>query len=392
MKLVHLNNGFKLLDGAPRLQVGDRVTTSSRIISAVNSDSGKTVGVKGFIFLLQNGKRIPVIEVESSFLYRGRFADFGSTFERRTESDYLVELKTAADVAVLQSKEWFDWLDDANPLAPGTTLIFRSETELRYKSKDTYATVQSTGSVTLASSEGRGQNHAVKVATIEYVSEGLTRGNPVVSYLETHGKALDQISALEKPHTLASSSSQPSIFTTPTSNQSYSTVSGDVNPIHTNPYFSDFAGLPGTITHGMWTSAATRRYVEQIAADNCPERVVSYKANFTAMVLPGSTLAVTLRHTGMHRGNKVIEVSTTDTVTGVKVLAGTAEVAQATTAYVFTGQGSQEVGMGMALYAESEVAKATWDEADRHLGDTYGFSILEIVRKNPLVRFVLSLL
>ncbi len=36
--------------------------------------------------------------------------------------------------------------------------------------------------------------------------------------------------------------------------------------------------------------------------------------------------------------------------------------------------------MGMELYANSAVARAVWDTADAHLGEVYGFSILEIVR------------
>ena len=55
----------------------------------------------------------------------------------------------------------------------------------------------------------------------------------------------------------------------------YAGASGDFNPIHINPYFADFAALPGTITHGMWSSAATRRYVEVVAAQGHPERVIS---------------------------------------------------------------------------------------------------------------------
>ena len=55
-----------------------------------------------------------------------------------------------------------------------------------------------------------------------------------------------------------------------------------------------------------------------------------------------------------------------------KVLLGEAEVEQPTSAYVFTGQGSQEQGMGMDLYASSEVAKEVWDRADKHFMDNYG--------------------
>jgi acyl dehydratase len=38
-----------------------------------------------------------------------------------------------------------------------------------------------------------------------------------------------------------------------------------------NPYFSDFASLPATITHGMWSSAATRHFVESVVAKGHPE-------------------------------------------------------------------------------------------------------------------------
>jgi fatty acid synthase subunit beta len=66
-----------------------------------------------------------------------------------------------------------------------------------------------------------------------------------------------------------------------------------------------------------------------------------------------------------------------------KVVEGTAEVEQPITAYVFTGQGSQEKGMGMDLYDSSPVAKSIWDQADKHFVENYGFSIIDIVRNNP---------
>ena len=45
-------------------------------------------------------------------------------------------------------------------------------------------------------------------------------------------------------------------FNAPLTNKPYSKISGDFNPIHVNPYFSDSASFPATITHGMWSSAA----------------------------------------------------------------------------------------------------------------------------------------
>ena len=82
-----------------------------------------------------------------------------------------------------------------------------------------------------------------------------------------------------------------------------------------------------------------------------------YDVSFVGMVLPGDELKTTVKHIGMRDGNIVIRVSTANQ-RGEKVLEGTAEVAQPTTVYVFTGQGSQEPGMGMDLYNSSPAARA----------------------------------
>eukprot|EP00121_Abeoforma_whisleri_P014187 Awhi_evm1s13082 len=90
----------------------------------------------------------------------------------------------------------------------------------------------------------------------------------------------------------------------------------------------------------MFTSAASRRLVEVFAADNEPKRVVSYKAQFLGMVLPGDKLETKLTHVGMTDGKMIINVDLINQE-GRKVLHGIAHILQPTTAYVFTGQGSQ---------------------------------------------------
>lgn len=155
----------------------------------------------------------------------------------------------------------------------------------------------------------------------------------------------------------------------------------------------------------MWSSAATRRLVEDLVAHGHPERVIAYSCSFLGMVLPGEKLSVSVRHVGMRKGNMVVRISTTND-RGEKVIEGSAEVIQPPTVYTFTGQGSQERNMGMELYATSPAARAVWDAADgqfthqdahenqlmhvtlAHLLSVYGLSILQIVRDNPMERTV----
>jgi len=266
LKLVHLSNGFKMVAGARPLQVGDVCKSEARIASVINSDSGKAVRVKGFV--TRDGE--PVIEVSSSFLYRGRFTDFVNTFEIVEEAPYLVEINKPADVAVLQSKEWFSWDDDTKPLIPGTKLLFKVESELSFKDKATYSNVTVRGSIYV-----RNQlKELIRVASVDYTN-GHSHGNPVVAYLSRHGAPEGGVVKFENGGYSLTSSKVASNFISPSTNEPYSKISGDFNPIHINPYFSDFAQLPGTITHGMWSSAATRKYVENVVAEGRPGRVSS---------------------------------------------------------------------------------------------------------------------
>ena len=173
---------------------------------------------------------------------------------------------------------------------------------------------------------------------------------------------------------------KPLVLKSPASNETYARVSGDYNPIHVSRSFAQYASLPGTITHGMYSSAAVRSLVETWAAENHIGRVRSFHASLVGMVLPDDQLEVKLQHVGMVSGRKIIKVETSNKETEEKVLLGEAEIEQPRTAYVFTGQGSQEQGMGMDLYASSDVAKSVWDRADKHFMDNYGtFSLTHYI-------------
>jgi hypothetical protein len=73
LKLVHLSNGFRMVEGAGPLQVGEVCRAEARIASVTNTKAGKIVKVKGHVYREDK----PVIEVVSSFFYRGRFTNFG---------------------------------------------------------------------------------------------------------------------------------------------------------------------------------------------------------------------------------------------------------------------------------------------------------------------------
>lgn len=266
LQLVHLSNGFRMVEGAKALQVGDVCRAEARIASVTNTDAGKVVKVKGYVHRDGNS----VIGVVSSFLYRGHFTDFEHTFETTEEPDYLVDLPDDAAVGVLQSKEWFEWDDESAPLLAGTALIFRVQSQVTFKDKTSYRDVAVSGSIFVRDQLKR----FVKVGTIDFQQYDC-KGNPVVAYIQRHGVAQGRLTALANDGYSLTTSEDTTIFNSPLTNEPYSKISGDYNPIHINPYFSDYASLPGTITHGLWSSAATRKYVENIVAQGDPRRVLA---------------------------------------------------------------------------------------------------------------------
>jgi fatty acid synthase subunit beta len=208
----------------------------------------------------------------------------------------------------------------------------------------------------------------------------------VLDFLQRKGTPVAEAKKLDNPVLLFNTSQAVQI---PLSNEPYSQFSKDFNPIHISVLFSEYAELPGTITHGMYTSAAVRSLVEQSAAGGDTHRFRRWSCSFVGMVLPGDQLDVQVNQIGLIGGRLLLDVTAINSRTQDPVLRAEAEVDQAPTIYVFTGQGSQSIGMGMESYKSSPAAKKVWDNADRFLLEKFGKLYLTLlVPIFPLPRFL----
>jgi acyl dehydratase len=88
-------------------------------------------------------------------------------------------------------------------------------------------------------------------------------------------------------------------------------LSGDRNPLHSDPSFAAKAGFERPILHGLCTFGFAGRAVLHGVAGSDPDRVRSFEARFAKPVYPGDTLHVDLWRTA---GGALFQVRTQDDV------------------------------------------------------------------------------
>lgn len=92
-------------------------------------------------------------------------------------------------------------------------------------------------------------------------------------------------------------------------------LSGDRNPLHSDPEFAKLAGFDRPILHGLCTYGFTGRALLHGLCDGDPARFQSMEARFSSPVFPGDELTVSMWRTGDGEA-----VFTTRTQTGQVVI------------------------------------------------------------------------
>ncbi|THD00125.1 hypothetical protein EYZ11_000450 [Aspergillus tanneri] len=369
LRLVHRSNTFEYHSGATPLRVGDIVSSQSQVQAVYFEEAGKAVVVEAVITRC----KAPVLTVTSEFLFRGSAMDVASTFRRTKEPDWIVRVSSTVDEEVLRHRRWLHLHDNA-PSLVGKSLVFSLRSDV------THTTAKSKRLRVTGTVRCRLSGHKlVEIGEVHFECDECS-GNPVVDFMQRKGVRSAKQIDFDRPGWSGPSELGVQM---PASNHAYAELSKDFNPIHTSSVFANLAQLPGTICHGMCTSAITVSALEYLVLEGERERLKFFKASFVAMVMPLEKLVVRIQHTGMVEGRMRFIVEVFRSHNDEKVLHAEAEVEQPRTAYLFTGQGSQSQGMGMDLYQVSPVAKGLWDEIDAQLYGAYGWSVLDIVRNNP---------
>ncbi|TMW63553.1 hypothetical protein Poli38472_002494 [Pythium oligandrum] len=385
LSLVHLKHSYKLLAQLKTrelFKVGDELVSKSNVSSLRIIESGTVVAGVAIISRKTVSDSMeevlePLVELKSEFLIRGKFANFGDTFSTEDAQEQ-VTLARSDLVQILESKAWYQPVQGSTPLSKGDTIQFSTTSRKQFSSVHSVASVKVSGAVYREDAGNR-----EKIAEIAFESNDVAE-SPVKLFIDEVQQGSVRANNTTLPNGGYTLLSTPVKIEVPQCALAYAVASRDLNPIHRSKYAALLANLPGgkPIMHGMWSATKVRAVLVEQFGSGFDSNVTEYDASFDGMVYPGDSLFVQVRHIGLKDGQKVLSVEVVNQA-GERVVSARAQVKEPATAFVFTGQGSAEVGMGMDRYKESPIARDVWDRGDQHLRETYGFSILDIVRKNP---------
>lgn len=89
----------------------------------------------------------------------------------------------------------------------------------------------------------------------------------------------------------------------------YRIAGGDMNPLHAEPMFAQFAGFDRPILHGLCTFGIAHKAAVDAALDGDVAHVKGFGARMTGVVFPGETIITKIWH---EDGSFILEASTTE--------------------------------------------------------------------------------
>ncbi|MDA3862680.1 MAG: DUF1729 domain-containing protein [Deltaproteobacteria bacterium] len=172
-------------------------------------------------------------------------------------------------------------------------------------------------------------------------------------------------------------------FSAPQNSSTFALVSGDMNPLHLDEGFARFSGLPGTIIHGLWSQAKALCLFEKAVSTPLQLKAVDISTKFISPVYLGERLKMSIVRKGRSCGKYIHSLQLFGSERQMKM----ETVVKSTpfkTVYLCPGQGVQKVKMHEPSYSNSESAKKIWDKADQITRDRLGFSLLDVLKENPV--------
>ncbi|ORZ29457.1 hypothetical protein BCR44DRAFT_32907 [Catenaria anguillulae PL171] len=185
LKLVHLNNFFKVLVRGSLVYAGDQIQTDAEVVSMTNTPTGKKITVKGVLSRVLESKTEALVEVTSSLFVRGAFDDYHRPFNNIEEEPVKLTLRRPQDLAVLKSREYIQFNEQTPaPIVVGTTLVFRLKTHVEYQSSAMIASEHTTGVIEQVHKE---QVHTVSAVDFACDHPQAIQVSPVVTMLQRLG-------------------------------------------------------------------------------------------------------------------------------------------------------------------------------------------------------------
>ncbi|KAI1116769.1 acyl transferase domain-containing protein [Nemania sp. NC0429] len=375
-KLLHRRTGVTLREGHKTLSVGDRVAMKSQMTSYFNGKLNPEATFRTVV--TRNGT--DCIDVTHRFVFVDHQVDDSECFKSTVPRQSLHHVDSMADIQILRARPWFRpvaGIGDGEDVT-GKILLFELWDETFWE--DGEPITKTHGDIWLTK-DGADDIMGSKAlyGRIEQTIIGSGRADPLAGFLKRNAVPVSHRVQLQSERTLKTIR-----IVAPDNSVEYAAASHDLNPIHTVPAFARLAGFPHPVYHGSHTVALALQAIWRTIPWANAAMLRHLDCEFLSMVWPGDVLIVTIKHVGMEKGGAVLGFAVRrEAGTGGPVLTGEVVLEALPTAFLFTGQGSQFKGMGLDLANESRTSRQVWDEADAYFEENWGFSITDIVKRNP---------